>query len=64
VSGFFKPVWIIAWREINSILHQRRMLVFAIGFGIVIPLLAGIVFVGLTVRLSSVVGLGNIRPLA
>jgi len=51
---------IIAWREVNSILSQRRMLVFAIGFGVIIPLLAGAGFVGLIVRLSTVIGLGAV----
>jgi ABC-type Na+ efflux pump permease subunit len=55
--------WVIAWREVNSILRQRRMLLFAIGFGVVIPLLAGAGFVGVAVRLSTVVGLGTIGHL-
>ena len=54
--------WIIAWREVNSILRQRRMLFFAIGFGILIPLLAGL-GVGVVVRLSRVIGLGTVGHL-
>ena len=55
--------WVIAWREANSILHQRRMLVFAVGFGVIIPLFAGGVFIGVIARLSSVIGLGNVGHL-
>lgn len=54
--------WIIAWREVNSILRQRRMLLFAIGFGIIMPTLAGGV-VGLMTRLSSSIGLGSVGHL-
>ena len=56
-------MWVIAWREVNSILRQRRMLLFAVGFGVVISLLAGAGVVGVAVRLSSVVGLGTIGHL-
>jgi len=55
--------WVIAWREVNGILSQRRMLIFAVGFGVVIPLLAGAGFVGVAMRLSSAVGLGTIGHL-
>jgi len=55
--------WVIAWREVNSILHQRRMLIFAVGFGVIIPLLAGAGFVGVAVRLSSAIGLGTVGHL-
>jgi ABC-type Na+ efflux pump permease subunit len=54
--------WIIAWREVNSILRQRRMLFFAVGFGVLIPLLAGL-GVGVVVRLSRVIGLGTVGHL-
>lgn len=54
--------WIIAWREVNSILRQRRMLLFAIGFGVLIPLLAGGA-IGVIVRLSTVIGLGTVGRL-
>ncbi|HZS86158.1 MAG TPA: ABC transporter permease subunit [Chloroflexota bacterium] len=47
--------WVIARREANSILRQRRMLLFAVGFGVVIPLVAGAGVVGLVMRLSSYV---------
>ena len=55
--------WVIAWREVNGILSQRRMLIFAVGFGVIIPLLAGAGFVGVAMRLSSAVGLGTIGHL-
>lgn len=55
--------WVIAWRDVNSILRQRRMLLFAVGFGIVIPFLAGAGFVGMIVRLSSAIGLGTVGHL-
>jgi ABC-type Na+ efflux pump permease subunit len=52
--------WVIARREANSILGQRRMLVFAIGFGVVIPLVAGAGVVGLIMRLSSYVDVATL----
>jgi ABC-type Na+ efflux pump permease subunit len=52
--------WVIAWREVNAILRQRRMVLFAVGFGVVMPLLAGAGFVGVVVRLSTVVGLATL----
>lgn len=55
--------WVIAWREVNSILRQRRMLVFAIGFGVFIPLLAGAGIVGVVTRLSSAIGLASVGHL-
>ncbi len=55
--------WVIARREVNAILRQRRMLIFAVGFGVVIPLLAGAGFVGLAVRLGPSVGLGTVGHL-
>ena len=55
--------WVIAWREVNSILRQRRMLIFAIGFGVIIPLLAGAGGVGVVVRVQPRVGLGTVGHL-
>lgn len=52
--------WVITWREVNSILRQRRMLIFAVGFGVIIPLLAGAGGVGLVTRVSSTVGLATV----
>ncbi len=60
LANGLNATWTVAWREANSILRQRRMLIFAIGFGIVIPLAAGAGFVGVVTRLSSVVGLGAV----
>lgn len=58
-----RVTWIIAWREVNSILRQRRMLVFAIGFGVLIPLLAGAGVVGVVTRLSTTIGLATVGHL-
>jgi len=58
-----ETTWVIAWREVNSILSQRRMLIFAVGFGVIIPLLAGAGFVGVAVRLGTAIGLGTIGRL-
>lgn len=55
--------WVIAWREVNSILRQRRMVLFAVGFGVIVPLLAGAGFVGVLVRLSSAIGIGTVGHL-
>lgn len=55
--------WVIAWREVNSILRQRRMLLFAVGFGVLIPLLAGAGLVGVAVRLGSAIGIGSLGRL-